>query len=84
VIGGCAGTLARRRNWPYLNVMAQPISAPQEMPSALRPARGVARAVVVGGTALGAVLLAASLGLWFHYGTAVFFETIVSGIAGCF
>ena len=25
-----------------------------------------------------------TLVLWFHYGTAVFFETIASGIAACF
>jgi hypothetical protein len=30
------------------------------------------------------VLLVGALALWFRYGTAVFFETIASGIAGCF
>jgi hypothetical protein len=29
------------------------------------------------------VLLAATVALWAHYGTAVFFETIVAGIAAC-
>jgi hypothetical protein len=33
--------------------------------------------------ALGGVLLAATVALWAHYGTAVFFETIVAGIAAC-
>ena len=72
--------LARRRDWPYLNSMVQPISTPQQMPST----RGLARAIVVGGTALGAILLVAALALWFHYGTAVFFETIAAGISACF
>jgi hypothetical protein len=29
------------------------------------------------------LLLAATLALWAHYGTAVFYETIVAGIAAC-
>ena len=32
----------------------------------------------------GPSLLLGALVLWFHYGTAVFFEMIVSGIAACF
>jgi hypothetical protein len=30
------------------------------------------------------VLIAATLALWAHYGTAVFFEIIAAGIAACF
>jgi hypothetical protein len=40
--------------------------------------------VKVAGAALGGVVLVAALTLWFRYGTAVFFETIAAGIAGCF
>ena len=29
-------------------------------------------------------LIAATLALWAHYGTAVFFEIIAAGIAACF
>jgi hypothetical protein len=64
--------------------MAQPVSTQQAMPSVPRPARGVVRAIVVGGAGLGAAMLFGALVLWFHYGTAVFFEMIASGIAGCF
>jgi hypothetical protein len=65
--------------------MAQPISAPQQIPDALRPARrAVPAAVAVGGISLGVVLLIGALVLWFHYGTAVFFEMIASGISACF
>jgi hypothetical protein len=41
-------------------------------------------ALAVAGAGLGAALLLGTLALWFHYGTAVFFETIAAGIAGCF
>jgi hypothetical protein len=33
---------------------------------------------------LAGVLIAATLALWAHYGTAVFFEIIAAGIAACF
>jgi hypothetical protein len=34
--------------------------------------------------ALAGVLVAATLALWVHYGTAVFYEIIAAGIAACF
>ena len=40
--------------------------------------------IVVAGAGLAAALLLGALGLWYHYGTAVFFEMIASGIAACF
>jgi hypothetical protein len=49
----------------------------------LGPHRAVPVIAVIA-TALGCALLLAALGLWFHYGTAVFFETIAAGIAACF
>jgi hypothetical protein len=64
--------------------MAHPVFTPQEMPTALRPSRKIASAIVIGGAGLGAVILLAALLLWFHYGTAVFFEMITSGISACF
>ena len=64
--------------------MAQPISTPQQMSAMLRPARRIGPAIAVGGVVLGAAILLAALALWFHYGTAVFFEMIASGIATCF
>jgi hypothetical protein len=64
--------------------MLHPISTPDGTVSAHRwfgGARGavvIAIAVVCTGLMLGAALL------WIHYGTAVFFEMIASGIASCF
>jgi hypothetical protein len=39
---------------------------------------------VLAGAGLGALALVATLVLWFHYGTQVFFETIRTGFAACF
>jgi hypothetical protein len=64
--------------------MAQPISTQPQMPGTLRPARRLAPAMAVAGVALGVAILLGTLVLWFHYGTAVFFEMIASGIAACF
>jgi hypothetical protein len=65
--------------------MAQPISTPHEVISAIRPSRRLAQqAVVVAGAGFGAAVLLGALVLWFHYGTAVFFEMLASGIAACF
>ena len=35
-------------------------------------------------SAIGAVLLGAASMLWVYYGTAVFYEMIVAGLAACF
>jgi hypothetical protein len=62
--------------------MAQPFSSPKAVVMS-RP-RDAASLVVWGVGLVGGGLLAAALGLWFHYGTAVFFETIAAGFASCF
>jgi hypothetical protein len=64
--------------------MARFVSTSQEIVSVSPPSGGVRSAVVWGGTALGGVALLGALTLWFHYGTAVFFEMLASGISACF
>ena len=64
--------------------MAQPIFTPQQASPVLPPARRVASAIMVGAAGLGAIAVLGAMVLWFHYGTAVFFEMISSGIAACF
>lgn len=64
--------------------MAQPVTTQQEAIAAPRPSRRVASAIVIGAAGLGAAAVLGALVLWFHYGTAVFFEMIASGIAACF
>jgi hypothetical protein len=63
--------------------MAQPVSTQQKVPD-LPSSRGLARLIVAGAAGLGAAALLGALVLWFHYGTAVFFEMIASGVAACF
>ena len=64
--------------------MALPISTPHELPGMRKPAGRLASAIVIAAAGLGAVLLIGAGALWFHYGTAVFFEMIASGISACF
>jgi hypothetical protein len=65
-------------------IMAQPLSSPREMPVALQPSRRIAQAIVTGAAVGSVVVVLAALGLWFHYGTTVFFETIAAGLSACF
>ena len=64
--------------------MAHPLSTPHPMHASSQPARRLARGIVVGAAGLGSAILLGALVLWFHYGTAVFFEMIASGISACF
>ena len=63
--------------------MALPLSSPDQLPAAL-PARKIGRAVAIAGLVSLFFVIVAALALWFRYGTAVFIETIMAGIAGCF
>jgi hypothetical protein len=62
--------------------MAPTISTPQHGP--WRPGTRVAHAIVVAAASVGVVIGLAAAVLWFHYGTAVFFEMIASGLSACF
>ena len=42
------------------------------------------RLLAVAGGALLVAVLAATAALWAHYGTAVFYEMILAGLAACF
>jgi hypothetical protein len=64
--------------------MAQPLSTLKPELAASRPRDGLRSALLWGSAGLGGLLLACAAALWFHYGTAVFFETIAAGFANCF
>jgi hypothetical protein len=49
-----------------------------------RPLGGVAFGIIAGSAVLVTAMLLGGSALWIHYGTAVFFEMIASGIAACF
>jgi len=83
VIARRAIALARPGNWPYLNRMVQPIST-QPGIIAAPPQGRVASVIGWGASSLGVVALSGAAALWFHYGTAVFFEMIAAGISACF
>lgn len=57
-----------------------PQSLPQRSP-VYGPSAGRTAVLVI--AALLGVLTAAAAALWIHYGTAVFFHTIMSGVATC-
>jgi len=40
--------------------------------------------IVLSAAAFGALAVLGAAALWFHYGTAVFFEMIAAGISACF
>ena len=61
--------------------MAQPVSIPRDLPAA---ARFGVRPLAIACGVLGAAVLLATLALWSHYGTAVFFDMIATGFAACF
>jgi hypothetical protein len=53
------------------------------MQQSMQPAT-LQRGIVSTIAAVGAILLLGAVVLWVHYGTAVFFEMLASGIAACF
>jgi hypothetical protein len=59
----------------------------ETMRHSMQPAtsqRGFAYLIAAAAAAVGVLLLFGALVLWAHYGTAVFFEMLASGIAACF
>jgi hypothetical protein len=87
VIGAPSAALARRPGWPYLGWMLNTAHQGSIQESAVptrRPMGAVAFGIVVGSGVLVAAILLGAAVLWVHYGTAVFFEMIASGIAACF
>ena len=49
-----------------------------------RPQGRAAAMIVWGAAGLGGLVVLGAAALWFHYGTAVFFEMIAAGISACF
>jgi hypothetical protein len=87
VIEETRAALARRPGWPYLKQMLPTmpqISIEESAAPARRPLGGVAFGIIVGSAVLTLAILIGAAVLWIHYGTAVFFEMVASGIAACF
>ena len=71
----------RGRHRAYLRGMPARGTAMPDSMAAMRPRFSRPLAAV---TAVVVLLLAVSVALWAHYGTAVFYETILAGLAACF
>ena len=56
----------------------------EQSDSLLPSQRFASRPVVVASAGVAGILLAGALVLWAHYGSAVFYEMILAGIAACF
>jgi hypothetical protein len=87
VIRTAPAALARAAGWPYLGDMLDTAHQGSIEASAVpgrRPLGGVAFGIIAGSAVLVAAILLGAAVLWIHYGTAVFFEMIISGIAACF
>jgi hypothetical protein len=52
--------------------------------AATAPTNPVSRPVLLIAGATAGMLLALTAGLWAHYGTSVFYEIILAGLAACF
>lgn len=77
---GWAARVAASRPTAYVEAGKKPAmnpTIPGQMVKSARPAT-IALLAVIG------ALLIGTLGLWAHYGTAVFYETILAGINACF
>jgi hypothetical protein len=56
----------------------------EQSDSLLPSQRFASQPVIVVSAGVGGVLLAGALVLWAYYGSAVFYEIILAGIAACF
>ena len=59
-------------------------SQQQQMMPQSRASGGAGPVFAWGAAGLGGIVLLGTLVLWFHYGTAVFFEMVASGVSACF
>jgi hypothetical protein len=87
VIAAAPAALARTTGSPYLRGMLDTARQGSLQESAVplpRPLGGVAFGIIAGSAVLGGAILLGAAVLWIHYGTAVFFEMITSGISACF
>jgi len=74
--GACDLSHSRLFDGRSCGMLVMPDSALPSSPVRLRPVLWAAAAIV--GLMVGATIM-----LWAHYGTAVFFDMIVAGIAAC-
>ncbi|MBR0718399.1 hypothetical protein [Bradyrhizobium liaoningense] len=64
--------------------MAQPLQSAHPVSDNSPTAGRTPSVLLFAGAGLGGLAVLATLALWFHYGTQVFFETIRAGLSACF
>ena len=88
MIGARRPALARQRDFAYFKVMVQQVTSQPEILPQSRSSGGIGSAIAWAITwtmaGLGSIVLLGALALWFHYGSAVFFEMVASGVSACF
>jgi hypothetical protein len=68
----------------YVGIMARSLPTEQEMVAISPSSSGIRSVMSWGAAGIGVAAVIGAFALWFHYGTAVFFETIAAGISSCF
>ena len=81
------GPIVGRHDWTYLISVrpnfTRPVKPRTSMPETISATTSLlSRPLMLIAAAVG-IVLAATVALWAHYGTAVFYEMIVAGIAAC-
>ena len=54
------------------------------MPDAVSPLRPTPRPLALAAALVAGMLVAAAVALWVYYGSTVFYEMVVAGLAACF
>jgi hypothetical protein len=81
-VGPLAVAVACRADRDYLQGGAKPAGPTMSQPQS-HSLGATSRLWIVVGTVV-VLAIAGTLALWAHYGTAVFYEMILAGIAACF
>jgi hypothetical protein len=81
--GPRGGNIAARANRSYVIKVPPRLNLGLSMPPQSSAAASLSRPLL-GLVLFAALLVAAALGLWAHYGTAVFFEMVRTGWVSCF
>jgi hypothetical protein len=83
IMAACAAEGCRRMRSVLCELWATPMTEtmPRDMSNS---GRFSARPVAVGFAIAAGAVAAGTAALWFHYGTEVFYETLVAGFNACF
>jgi hypothetical protein len=58
--------------------------SPIMLETSTQTSQSASRPLLIGAAVISVALIGGTVALWAHYGSAVFYEMIVAGIAACF